>query len=260
MTPTTPRVDFQLRFVSQCLASLRFSAQMRASIFCLMGLCAALFAMGCQGMQSGRVQQREQLAELSSLMIGGFSSSAQHEQQKDDYFNIHLSMTPIWPERTTDDQTWLYVEQAMSQARQKPYRQRIYRVMPLASDKQIEITLPGDGPGRTAKATFVSEVYKIPSQAAYINADGDPSRFVGLTPEMLEPLAGCGVLLARTAPGVFEGGTQGGGCASSLRGAAYVTSEVYVSREGLRTWDRGFDKDGKYVWGAEKGPYEFQRE
>jgi hypothetical protein len=28
----------------------------------------------------------------------------------------------------------------------------------------------------------------------------------------------------------------------------------------LLTWDQGFDKDGKQVWGAVKGGYEFKRQ
>ncbi len=211
------------------------------------------------GCQSNQRVLREQHAELTTLMTGRFDSSAQHARATDDYFDISLSMTPIWPELTTDEQSWFYVEQAMSAALNRPYRQRIYRVAPLPADKHVEIARPGQSEKGKVLATFVSEVYKIPNQQAYINAAGDPARFAGLTPDMLERLAGCDVLLARTSDNTFEGGTQGDGCASSLRGATYVTSEVLIAPTGLRTWDRGFDKEGKYVWGAEKGPYEFMR-
>lgn len=213
------------------------------------------------GCQNPRQEQRAQHAELATLMTGSFSSAAQHERLPEDYFDIHLTMTPIWPELTTPDQAWFYVEQAVATARDKPYRQRMYRVAPLPADKQIEISLPGDGPERSAKAMFVSEVYKLPTPQAYINADGDPARFAALKPEMLERLSGCDVLLARVAPNLFEGGTQGEGCTSSaMRGAKYVVSQVRIASEGLRAWDRGFDDKAQHVWGAEKGPYEFERE
>jgi hypothetical protein len=213
------------------------------------------------GCQSGQRVVREQQAELVSLMVGGFSSGAQASKAPDDYRDIHLSMTPIWPELSSDTQAWLYVEQAVSSGRNRPYRQRIYRVMPLAEKDRVEVPVPGSTPARTALASFVSEVYKIPGQEAYVNADGDPSRFAALRPEMLEKLEGCSVYLARIGAGEFAGGTLGSGCVSSaFRGADYVTSEVLVLSTGLKTWDRGFDKRGAHVWGAEKGPYEFVRE
>jgi len=57
----------------------------------------------------------------------------------------------------------------------------------------------------------------------------------------------------------FEGSTVGEGCGSSLRGAAYATSEVELWPTYLRTWDRGFDARGEQVWGATEGPYVFER-
>jgi CpeT protein len=224
-------------------------------------LVSGLACAWLSGCQTAAGERREQQAALTGLMVGSFSSAAQAAKAPEDYRDIHLSMTPIWPERSSDREAWLYVEQAVSAARSKPYRQRIYRVMPLAAGQEIEVPIPGSVPARTAMATLVSEVYKIPGQEAYVNADGDPTRFVALTPEMLEKLEGCSVYLAKVDANMFAGGTVGSGCISSaFRGADYVTSEVLVTKDGLRTWDRGFDKLGKHVWGAEKGPYEFMRE
>jgi hypothetical protein len=238
--------------------TVAFAPRLGAALLALLAGCMAAGAGGCQ---SSLRAQREQQASLTALMVGSFSSAAQAQRAPDDYRDIHLSMTPIWPERTTDREVWLYVEQATSTARNKPYRQRVYRVLPLDKAQQVEVAIPGSQPPRTALATFISEVYKIPGQQAFVNADGDPARFVGLTPEMLEKLEGCSVYLAMIAPDTFAGGTQGSGCVSSaFSGADYVTSEVLVTKEGLRTWDRGFDKLGNHVWGAEKGPYEFVRE
>jgi len=55
----------------------------------------------------------------------------------------------------------------------------------------------------------------------------------------------------------FVGGTEGKGCASDLRRATYATSEVVVKLDHLTSWDRGFDKSDRQVWGAEKGGYVF---
>jgi len=58
---------------------------------------------------------------------------------------------------------------------------------------------------------------------------------------------------------LFEGSTEGNNCQSSLRGAAYVTSKVSISKERIYSWDRGFDAEGHQVWGAEKSGYIFER-
>jgi hypothetical protein len=42
-----------------------------------------------------------------------------------------------------------------------------------------------------------------------------------------------------------------------LRGASYATSEVVITDEQLLSWDRGWDANGKQVWGAETGGYIF---
>lgn len=58
----------------------------------------------------------------------------------------------------------------------------------------------------------------------------------------------------------MRGATTGDGCGSALRGAAYATSEVVLTPDTLRSWDRGYDKAGKQVWGAVKGPYVFVKQ
>lgn len=181
----------------------------------------------------------EHLDELLGVMEGSFSSEKQSKADPE-YFEIHLHMARIWKER--EDGAWLYVEQAAAAALEKPYRQRIYHV----------VALPDGG--------YQSDVYTLPGDPLKVTgAWKDASKLGDLKPEDLKKKDGCGVVLHRTAQGVFDGGTEGNGCASDLRGAAYATSKVHAEAGGLRTWDQGFDKDGKQVWGAVKGPYQFDR-
>jgi len=175
---------------------------------------------------------------LVALMEGSFSSEEQSLNDSD-YYDIRLYMKKIWTDRT--DGRWLYVEQAAAQMEDKPYRQRVYRV-----DQQKD-------------GSFISEVYELE----------DPLRFAGewksdkplsqLSPDSLKKKDGCTVYLTLADDGSFKGGTQGMDCLSELRGATYATSEVRIDTEGLKTWDRGYDKEGKQVWGAEKGGYIFKR-
>jgi hypothetical protein len=149
-------------------------------------------------------------------------------------------MVPIWP--AAKEGKWLYVEQAMSSLLARPYRQRIYHV-----------TAQADG-------TIKSEVYMLPGEALkFAGAWKKPELFDALKPEELKHKDGCAVVLKKGDDGAYVGGTNGKDCASDLRGAAYATSQVHMDAKGLVTWDRGYDKDGNQVWGAEKGGYHFKR-
>ena len=55
------------------------------------------------------------------------------------------------------------------------------------------------------------------------------------------------------------GKTGDDSCVSTMRGASFARSEVEILEDKVISWDRGFDADGKYVWGAEKGPYIFNK-
>ena len=181
------------------------------------------------------------IKSLVKLMEGSFSSEEQSKSDSD-YFDIRLHMKKIWKDiEKEDEEYWLYVEQASAQAPDKPYRQRVYRVT------------------RTYEGRFESAVYTI----------SDPMRFAGawkleeplaeLSPDSLMLRDGCTVTLTLMGKDHYEGGTTGKECASELRGAEYATSEVEIFADRIVSRDRGFDKDGNQVWGAEKGGYVFKR-
>ena len=123
----------------------------------------------------------------------------------------------------------------------KPYRQRVYRV------------------SRGENGVIASAVYTLPDPQKQVGAWRDREPLKYLNPEDLELRAGCTVSLLYYRKGYFAGGTEGTGCASGLRGAAYATSEVIVGPERIESWDRGYDAEGVQVWGAEKGAYVFLR-
>ena len=175
---------------------------------------------------------------LVDYMTGSFSSEEQAEKDSN-YFNIELEMVKIWKDRT--DGPWFYVEQAVAESKDKPYRQRVYRLKN-RDDMRIE-----------------SIVYTIP----------DPLRFAGdykkdfpllrITPDSLILKEGCEVVLYMTDNGYFEGGTVDKNCKSELRGASYATSQVLIYRDKLISWDRGFDENDNQVWGATEKGYIFKK-
>lgn len=175
---------------------------------------------------------------LVEYMTGSFSSTEQAEKDTN-YFNIELEMVQIWDDRT--DGPWIYVEQAVVENKDKPYRQRVYQLRN-RNDGRIE-----------------SIVYTIP----------DPLRFAGdfkkefpllrITPDSLSMREGCEVVLYMADNGYFEGSTIDNNCKSDLRGASYATLEVFIYQDKLISWDRGFNENGEQVWGATKGGYVFKK-
>lgn len=173
-------------------------------------------------------------------MTGSFSSHAQSVRDTA-FFDIRLQMVTIWPDLGPGQ--WIYVEQAEADAMDTPYRQRVYHLTALP-----------DG-------TFQSEIYSLP---------GDPLAFAGvwhendplglLSPDDLQLREGCAVVLRLKEEGDFEGSTVDRECTSTLRGAAFATTEVLITSDGLISWDRGYDAAGEQVWGSTAGGYVFERE
>ncbi len=178
------------------------------------------------------------LYNLFEMMSGKFSSEAQSKADTS-YFNISLKMHPIWQSRT--DGHWFYVEQAMATKLDKPYRQRVYHLY-LYNDKKI-----------------ASSVFEIPNPAAYVGSCEKDNPLSNLTPDSLISREGCTIFLEKMNTEVFSGSTPQKQCKSSLRGAAYATSEVTITSGLIISWDRGWDDKDKQVWGAEKGGYEFDK-
>ena len=185
------------------------------------------------------------IEELMKMMTGSFNS-AQQAAADSSYFNISLHMYPIWENRAGH---WLYVEQALNEMQEKPYRQRIYQVEQ-TEDQTFKTTV---------YATFKTTVYTLTNPDEAIGKWKTPGWFDRFDESMLEEREGCGVHLIKTALGSYQGSTKKGECKSSLRGASYATSEVIISEGEIYSWDQGFDEHDKQVWGATEGGYVFRK-
>ena len=183
-------------------------------------------------------KQSNDLTALAEYMTGSFSSETQAKADTN-FYDIRLEMAHIWQDR--DDGYWLYVEQAAATSLDKPYRQRIY-----------QLTQIGD-------SLLKSTVYTFDDPLKYTGAWKDEKKLTGLTAEMLQERGGCAILLKSYAPGVFVGSTESLRCDSNLRGATYATSIVLINKDQIYSWDRGFDINGRQVWGATTGGYEFKK-
>jgi len=174
---------------------------------------------------------------LKQYMSGSFSSELQSKNDSD-YFDIRLRMEPIW--QATDSEFYLYVEQAMSSALDKPYRQRIYRVV------------------KDSDGQFTSYIYTVNTPARFTGKKGDDAVFSSITPDSLKVLEGCEVRLQfNPANQTFEGATGDRTCPSTRSGATFTTSKVVIGPTGMVSWDQGWNDAGLQVWGATKGGYDF---
>lgn len=180
-------------------------------------------------------QFSKELLQVSQLMQGKFSSEKQAKNDSD-FFDIRLKIIPIWQERT--DAIWLYVEQSVASMQEKPYRQRIYRLSEVSENN------------------FESSVYTLKSPLRFVQQIELVQK---LNPDSLSLKEGCSVFLKKVGRNKYQGSTGIKTCASDMRGASYASSIVTLTPKYLLSWDRGYNKDGEQVWGAEKGGYMFRK-
>lgn len=174
-------------------------------------------------------------ARVYAALLGRFDSRAQSIRDPQ-YLAIQLltcevSVPDLGPRV-------MYVEQARMDALDAPYRQRLYVV-------------------EAEEGGVSSRVFEFNNPAMVRGLCADPAS-ADVRPKDLVERAGCAVHL-RAVGDHFEGGTRGQACESTLMGASYATSEVVLRDDGLESWDRGFNAQGRQVWGATAGAYVFQR-
>jgi CpeT protein len=204
-----------------------------ASLVLLAAACASAPARSGQAVTSFVAAD-----QAARLLVGRFDSAAQAASEPS-YRAIQLTICRVNAPELGEHV--LYLEQAQMDELEKPHRQRLYVVE-----------------ARVPVATLVAlRVYELrsPEQAVGFCARAGPQSF---PPVGAEEKVGCAVQLIWDGKR-FSGGTTGTACASSLRGAAYMTTQVVLDAVELRSWERGFDAESKQVWGADKGPYVFQR-
>jgi CpeT protein len=205
--------------------------QITKTIATLLLLCASISSFA----QAKKVTDKD-VDALYELMTGSYSSEAQSKADSS-YFDIRLQIVPCWKNKKSEK--WFYVEQAMSTSIDSPYRQRVYQL------KKVNDT------------TISSTIYTIKGGSKYYGDFKKDEPLKGVPLDSLEIRPGCAVFLHKVGKKKYAGSTNKSDCASNLRGAAYATSIVKVGKKKLVSWDQGFDKEGKQVWGAVKGGYEF---
>jgi CpeT protein len=145
----------------------------------------------CSFQKPGYDSNASDLALLKEMMSGNFDSKDQATADSN-YFEIHLHMKPIWPQRS--DGFWLYVEQALVTMQDKPYRQRVYHVH-YNKDNNI-----------------ISEVFELNAPLRFTGAWKQENPLSTLSPDSLIGRQGCAISLKKNSDGTFSGSTLEKNC------------------------------------------------
>lgn len=89
---------------------------------------------------------------------------------------------------------------------------------------------------------YISKVYTLPDEKNFVRYCHKPFSNFPLKQDQLILKEGCTVYLEKIGEFHFKGSTKNNNCESKLRGASSVRSEVEITKEGLKTLDRGFTK------------------
>jgi len=132
----------------------------------------------------------------------------------------------------------LYREEAAVDRPDRPFRQRFFRIE------------------QDAAGAILVRVFELKDPISAAGKWRDASDLGLFGKNDVREREGCLVTFRRLGD-EYEGGTTGTRCVSSIRGAAYATSEAKIWRDRIEEWDRGFDGDRKQVWGPVKAPTRF---
>ena len=178
------------------------------------------------------------LARLTTALTGNFTTADQTAIDPT-YRHVLLHAVPIWTDHAAGP--WFYLEQALADAPDLPFRQRVCQLVARA-DGVIE-----------------QHVFHLANPVAFTGAWQDAGRLAKLTLTDLIFQDGCTVFLREQPDGSFRGATESTGCTNDVHGAAYATAELTITAQKIVSWERGYNAANAQVWGPLHGGYVFKR-
>jgi hypothetical protein len=178
--------------------------------------------------------------QLARWMAADFSNQAQAFENPPFFTHIRVCMRPL-PNELLDGVS-LFLEQAYDYMLSMPYRLRVLRMIP--RDGYIEM-----------------ENYRVLEEEQFYGAARDLERLSQLTPDYVEKMTGCTMVVEWTGHS-FKGRVEPGkGCIVKRKDrATYLDNEFEVNENQLLSLDRGRDPEtDELVWGSIAGPFEFVR-
>ncbi len=178
-----------------------------------------------------------ELGNLVKLLVGEFSNESQVKEDAG-FAYLHLVNTVIWEDRPG---YWVYSEVYDPRQGNFIYSQRILEYEKLDS------------------ASFKSTSYKILNAKGYERGWEDKKIFNKLTMDSLEVRQGCEIYFEKNTSTIYSGKTNKGFCSSSINNVEYITANLVISKNKISIWNRGYNNEGKQIWGKINGPYKYKR-
>ncbi len=178
------------------------------------------------------------LDNLVSLIEGEFSNK---DQVKGDigFAYLHMANTAIWKDRPG---YWIYTEVYSPKKDTFIYTQRILQYERLDS------------------LSFKSTSYTIPNAKKYKRGWQNKSIFNDLTIDSLKVRKGCEVFFHKNTSTIYTGKMHKKSCTSTIKNVNYITTNFVISKNKISVWNRGYNVEGKQVWGKINGPYKYKKE
>ncbi len=179
--------------------------------------------------------QRE-LGLTMGFMPGTYESI---NQDKGPGAGVRMRIAEFWKPLQKTGEFWMYMEQAKIGAEDKPFTQRIYRIV------------ESDG-------KFWAEIYALPADAKnFVGEWRKPQPFAAYNPAQLREYAGCRMSMGHMTI-MFWMRTESKGCRAENRDVAYETTEILGNSAGMKQGTVGFDPAGRQIAG-EAGAWDFRR-
>lgn len=180
------------------------------------------------------------IATLARWMASDFSNQEQAFENPPFFAHIRVCMRPLPLELLGG--VSLFLEQAYDYELDHPYRMRILKLVEV--DDRIVI-----------------ENYTVKKEETYYGSSRDISRLQALTPDQIEKMPGCDMLVAWTGSS-FKGIVEPGkACMVFRKGQeTYLDNEFEITDTTFTSMDRGRDPEtDEVVWGSVAGPFQFAR-
>lgn len=180
------------------------------------------------------------IGTLARWMAADFSNQAQAFENPPFFAHIRVCMRPLPTELLAG--TSFFVEQAYDFTLNNPYRVRV-----------LKLVNAGDA--------IAIENYLIKDEQQFFGASRELQRLQALTPEHLEKLPGCNMIVQWTGHS-FQGKVEPGkACIVERKGQkTYLDSEFEIDQDKFISLDRGRDpQTDAHIWGSVAGPFHFVR-
>lgn len=178
--------------------------------------------------------------KLTKWMAADFSNQPQAIENPPFFAHIQVCMRPL--PKGFQPGLSLFLEQAYNYQLQQPYRVRVLHFIQREEDVLLEN-------------------YKVRDEEKFYGAGRDRQKLLTLTPEALEPMDGCDIIVNWTGNS-FRGRVEPGKkCMIVRKGMnTYLDNEFIVTEDHMTSYDRGRDPNtDELLWGSLAGPFEFDK-